>query len=632
MLSDDLVTTVLGLEPPFSFIAQEELMEMRKIASVAQDGLWSAIEELTYESVRPFSLRRLRVLRASLAIVAEELSYDKGEWRVLESFWTEQNRGMLPTLISILVDISDDLNHHFALKPLPRMNQPLSELLLLTADDILHLISHFALTYPLASRELLPLVNAISDIYACSSMASSTFSKHLPAHLAAQNIRSTCPEILRNLIAPNYAEPAVPKPDIVLKALLAIPTQTTIRDPVLRLSEVYDLFDRTIPKQATVEESSYWTMDAFTKILPELSNFCKLLQPKVKVAFVERLFNLDNGETGLGEWLITEEMKELTTLLYRISNSAPQDEYSSILRYQLSAEFRFCELLISSNALEWALATFANDGVSQLLDTCLSLILDLDLNISSLTFITLLKTFAAYKGKFNHDIQYSILLLLLRNAQANPTHADSLDFVVDLLRDLPVTAIFIEPLRTEVGRTLSAYSDHASTITKRDADTLLQILQWLTLQEDVKFKTLAGLSFEGFNYLCITLSSMLPPARQKHLTFVKEQLSVDEDQIFPLSKIELADDIVLSLASVKGLLSPKPCEPSTPKSGNKTPDILGVVISPPTALLRSPAATGLTKTYANNDFRQLRASSSTRLNTSRLPSTHGGSSLISPIK
>jgi len=61
--------------------------------------------------------------------------------------------------------------------------------------------------------------------------------------------------------------------------------------------------------------------------------------------------------------------------------------------------------------------------------------------------------------------------------------------------------------------------------------------------------------------------------------------------------------------------------PSTPK-GTKTPDIFGVVISPPNAILRSPAATGLTKTYVNNDFRQLRQVPSTRLNTSRLPSTH----------
>jgi hypothetical protein len=39
-------------------------------------------------------------------------------------------------------------------------------------------------------------------------------------------------------------------------------------------------------------------------------------------------------------------------------------------------------------------------------------------------------------------------------------------------------------------------------------------------------------------------------------------------------------------------------------------------------LLRSPAVTGLTKTYTANDFRVLRQTPSARQNTSRLPSTH----------
>jgi len=47
-----------------------------------------------------------------------------------------------------------------------------------------------------------------------------------------------------------------------------------------------------------------------------------------------------------------------------------------------------------------------------------------------------------------------------------------------------------------------------------------------------------------------------------------------------------------------------------------------VTVSPPTALLRSPAVTGLTRTYTANDFRALRQTPSARQNTSRLPSTH----------
>jgi hypothetical protein len=83
----------------------------------------------------------------------------------------------------------------------------------------------------------------------------------------------------------------------------------------------------------------------------------------------------------------------------------------------------------------------------------------------------------------------------------------------------------------------------------------------------------------------------------------------------------LVERIALSIQDVQGLLHPPTPTPSTPK--RTTPEVLGLVpISSPTALLRSPAATGLTKTYLNNDFRQLRQLPSARQNTSRLPSMH----------
>ncbi|KAF9567392.1 hypothetical protein CPC08DRAFT_740271 [Agrocybe pediades] len=623
MLSEDLYSTILALEPPFSFITQEELMEMRKIASVAQDGLWSAVEEIAYESVRPFSLRRLRVLRASLAIVKEELSYDKGEWRVLTIFWDEQNRGMLPTLISLLVDIAEDLSNHFVLNPIPRVNQALSDLLLRTANETMHLISSFTPTYPLSSHELSPLVNAVCDIYAHALSASLTFSQSSAAHLAARNIVKSCPSVLRDLIGPNYDEPTVPNPCMVLKALFENPTLVTNRDPVHHLSSVYALFNSILPEGTSSEESSYWIFEVLMKMLPDLKKFSDLLEPKMKAAFIQRISTLDNGEAGLGEWLVLEELRNLSTTLHQTFSVTTQDEYAEILRYQLSVSFDFCHLLMSTMT-QWALTSLtANNDLSQVLETCLSFILDCGIKICSPSFTKFLQAFAAQREHFNLDMQFAILLLLLRDAQANPTSQDALHFVIEFLRGIPVSSLSIQQLQNEVGRTISAYSDHASSIKKDGAETVLQILEWMSSQEDAKLHTLGGLSLEAFNYLCVTLSVLLPPDRQTDLASVKNLLNIDEDQIFPLPTIELPQALVVPLSSLESLLSPKPFEPSTPKSGNKTPDILGVVISPPTALLRSPAATGLTKTYANNDFRQLRALSSTRLNTSRLPSTHG---------
>ncbi|KAG1766224.1 hypothetical protein EV702DRAFT_1050759 [Suillus placidus] len=61
-----------------------------------------------------------------------------------------------------------------------------------------------------------------------------------------------------------------------------------------------------------------------------------------------------------------------------------------------------------------------------------------------------------------------------------------------------------------------------------------------------------------------------------------------------------------------------PSTTGTPPPKRKSPsqDILGLVaISPPTAMLRSPAVTGLTKTYTRNDFCELRQLPSARQNT-----------------
>ncbi|KAG2753405.1 hypothetical protein P692DRAFT_20870911 [Suillus brevipes Sb2] len=67
----------------------------------------------------------------------------------------------------------------------------------------------------------------------------------------------------------------------------------------------------------------------------------------------------------------------------------------------------------------------------------------------------------------------------------------------------------------------------------------------------------------------------------------------------------LPSTLTLPLYDLISLLQPPASLPSTPPPKRKSPsqDVLGLVaISPPTAVLRSPAVTGLTKTYTRNDF------------------------------
>jgi len=629
MLREALRTVVLELEPPFGFIESEELMEIGKLAMVARDGLLSAIEELAYTSVRPFSLRRLRVLRVSIAVIAEELAYDDGEWHVVENFWAERGERFFPTLIALLCDISEDLNHHFSVTSIPRMNQPLTDLLFRTASDLIHFISQFTPTYPFVGRELRKFMSAVADLYICTHAARNRFSPSSPAYLAARDIRQTCPEIIRNLTeATTRHEMQHSNAHIVLRVLLEHASQSAGRDPVQHVLQLYDFIDNILPPAhllngVTNQHIPHWTSSVFPKILTELKNFCRLLDPKTRALFIERIFGLDDGDVGIGEWLLGEELKLLSTTLDNHLHPTHDANYRHVLQYQVSSGIHFLELLLSSPGTSmWTTTALSRHGeLSQLLDRCISLILAADFSSLALSWVA--RQLAKHATDFSPDVRFNILVLVLWNARTNPT-ADALEPIPEILKNLPSTSISPETLRNEIGQTISSYSDHSSGLQLGSAESLLQILEWLASQEDIKLTTLAGISAESFQYLTNAIAAHLPLERQQAIDTVEKNLTIDEDELLPPSTTELSETVTMPLQSIVNLLSPRGSEPSTPKGGTKTPDILGVVISPPTALLRSPAATGLTKTYANNDFRQLRQTSSTRLNTSRLPSTHGG--------
>ena len=644
MLREDLVKTILSLNPPFCFIANDEMLEMRKLARVARDGLSSAVEELAYSSDRPFSLRRLRVLRVSIAVIYQELDEDDGEWRTIQTCWDEQDLSLVPRLVAILVDISDDLNQHFVVQSIPRMNQALSELLFRTANDLLDLIACFATTYPLTSWDLRRLATALADLFACSERASSFFSHSSMAYLAAESIRQSCPTILRDLTGPNaLAEPGVSSAQIVLQTLLDHSSNSSGRDPVHHLIQICDLIDRILLVDNVEREigTSHWISLVFPKVLYELESFWRLLEPEIKFRLVKRFVQMDNSEIGIGEYLLTKEMENLLTTFLKLEGLV-ETEYRLVLQYQVHSSIHFWNSLISSPDLAtWLFSSLSNPDLSQILNNILSSILLNCFSSSSLT--QFIRELTKHFNEFGSDVKFSILLLTLRIAQTDPSVGGALDFTSEILKSLDRESIKPESLRTEIGRTLSVYADHTSIITPDAAETLIQMLEWLTSQEDStipKASTLVGISPSSFSHLCTSIEEIVSPERHISLWDVQIKFSFDDDELFLPSTVDLNDHLShssstamdLPLHTILDLFFSEPSKeiPSTPK-GTKTPDIFGVVISPPTAILRSPAATGLTKTYVNNDFRQLRQVPSTRLNTSRLPSTHGMSIPLMPF-
>jgi hypothetical protein len=227
----------------------------------------------------------------------------------------------------------------------------------------------------------------------------------------------------------------------------------------------------------------------------------------------------------------------------------------------------------------------------------------------------LTRALAPRADAFTDALKFALVLASLRAFQHEPA------VLLNVLKELPPQDLS-QSLRLEIGQTLSAIAQ--TELTSKKAQTILSILNWLVNHGNSKMTILCGISAASLSQIYAKLQETLPSASVADLDGVKATISVDEDDDMVPTPVELPPRLDLSLQSLETILQPPVSPPSTPKGTSNTPDILGVMASP-IALLRSPNATGLTKTYANNDFRLLRQAPSARLNTSRLPSMHGTS-------
>jgi hypothetical protein len=236
-----------------------------------------------------------------------------------------------------------------------------------------------------------------------------------------------------------------------------------------------------------------------------------------------------------------------------------------------------------------------------------------------------------------------------------------ISYALEAFRQVPIRIIEPDRLSTEMGDTLlvlaastSPSSSSSSSPPPPDslgpeASAILSLLEWLVEQSHAglpQLATLRGISTDTFAQLCDALARALPSARRTALEHVRLHLHTahEEDAALrglhtlplPMADVRIAlgellrpgSDAANAASAAAGIAGTGEGEGGRqfPNRTITPPHARGVLsmvtVSPPTALLRSPAVTGLTKTYTANDFRALRQTSSARQNTSRLPSTH----------
>ncbi|KAI0310418.1 hypothetical protein OF83DRAFT_874002 [Amylostereum chailletii] len=585
-LSGPFSGALLALHSGLSVIDEDERHELRSVAALANEGIPGALHELIQPLVPPLGARQVLKTRIALAVVVHELQEDEdGEWHTLKALWAERGHGLTIHLVDTLTAYVADVQAHFTLAVPQRTTQELLANLFYTTKELLSLLQRLVPLYPLPGRQLRALVTTVADLFACTDAADMLFTQEGAASSAAQRARHACIELARLLASPECASG-----EATLRTLLRHGLHAHGADPAHHALQVLSLIDHLLPmpRDAMVDDApdADWVPAALPRVLADLTAFYRLLDPQNRVHLLRRLADLDEGVVGIGEWLVRDELKQLQAAV-GVLGAGGSEALTTVRRYQVACAFLVLQDLLSSpSTSSMRLAEYVGSDTDA---------------AAALT---------AASSALN-------MVALLANAAA-------------AFKGIPVKHIDPGRIGGELSEVLLFLTVSREAITADQAEGVLSVLDWLLQQSHAglpQLSTLPGISQDTLNTLCDRLADALPAERADALELLRATLSAPADDVPLLPSALLPTTLKLSLGTLNALLHPALETPSTPK--RKTPphaqNVLSMATtSPPTALLRSPAVTGLTKTYVSNDFRVLRQGpgGSARMNTSRLPSTH----------
>ena len=664
-LSPHLIKCLLQLQTGFSVINDTERATLRALALLVDDGLSAALEELVRTPTRPVSADALRTLRVATVFLAHELETGDpgtGEWAALNALWVQHSHGLPLHLLTALDVLAADAHARFSLIPPP----PLSShaqlgCLLAGANELLQVFSHLIPSHPLPTRAVNGLVNAAADLFACAD-AVDTLNAADSARIA-QALRGSCIDIVRVL-----------DPELVLRVLLRRGTDlagasVAAQDPVRQAHYALSLVDLVLSQEHDTPNGDKVRL-ALPRILPELAAFFRALDVDGRAHLVLRLSELDGGELGIAEWLVLGELRALCAALRVLAAETPPDLWT-VKAHQVVVALRLLHDLMRRMAPEARrIVTFVGSEPEPagLLVMALNLLLSNRAASQEQVELAqeLVQSCSGSDGIFgangpDRNLCFALGLIFLRAVQHVSLTLTPISYALEALRQVPIKVIEPDRLSTEMGDALlvlasptSPSSSSSSSSSSPDnlspeAPAILSLLEWLVEQSHAglpQLATLRGISTDTFAQLCDALARALPSARRTALEHVRLHLHTahEEDAALrglhtlplPMADVRIAlgellrpgSDVANTASAAAGIdgTGEGECGRQPLNRAVTPPHARGVLsmvtVSPPTALLRSPAVTGLTKTYTANDFRALRQTPSARQNTSRLPSTH----------
>ncbi|KAI0797020.1 hypothetical protein C8Q75DRAFT_710409 [Abortiporus biennis] len=634
ILSTELVDCILSLKPPHSFITYDERMSMRRAAIVVDDGFMGAIDELLRPVERPPTMKSLRALRVALAMIVREMD-EQGEYEVVEKFWTEGPCELLLQLTDLLAIFSEEISTHFTVGPPPPTPAGVVTQLFRAATETMRLLLRLAPSFTLLGHAIRSLTTNSANVFTCSDAAEMSFNEFSPTSSAAAESRQTATHLIRILADPTLIlEGGKSGAEVVMRSLLRHGLDSGERDPTHHLLQVFSIIDYILPLPDSEEQEMHiWAQKVFPELLKDIWEFCQVIDQENKVYFIRRLVGIDDGVIGIGDWLLLEELKETSNTLELLEQSSLEPNYRLFKQYQVSLSLKVVEgLMTSSSDLDvssWCIDCMAsNHDVVNALVTCLWSMLIQDLISPHITGIA--QILGSEVLRIEYELRNPLSAILLRSCWSIDMPSAKVTALLgtaqSMLSTIPENQLDSERIGLEIGLMISAFDVSRHPLDEGLADAFVELFDWFAKAMEAKPCKLMGLNVTSYDTFCDRLKSNLDADKQENFDSLRQSILktglVEGD--FPIrTPTILPDTIELGIQDVQDLLQEPVSIPSTPPRKAFSQDILSLVtISPPTALIRSPATTGLTKTYSKNDFRQLRQTPSARQNTSRLPSMH----------
>ncbi|KIM25513.1 hypothetical protein M408DRAFT_315059 [Serendipita vermifera MAFF 305830] len=580
-----------------------------KATITAQQGMKGVLQLLFAESTFPDGLgdpNAVYLLRVLVEYLNREVDAGNEE-AVFKALWNSEPplSGLVPSLIGHLTRVASTLHaERWPFSSLPRAKQDACSDLFIIADGLLSLISHFAQTLPPVSRDVDQLARALIHLQTACNLA--TTKDVSPLSSIIQRVQAMIVEILLQFKSDQFSPRASTR---LLESLLLYSQYPSGHDPVSEFAAVTSILSSLLPTtQAT--EDLLWGRRIIGQ-LPLVRAFLQRIGGPQRAKWISRLIELDKGETGLELSLLSEEIAQLQLALDRLQEAESNQPLDYALQFEIAGHLE-CLAEISEGENYDIVAQLMAGRLTEKLAKCYASLSHLRLHNESSVRL------AKHLLKSNQKhLRVAAICTLFREARA--TDGAPMPDVLGLLRS---SGTFlnadIDLLITEIGYRFSAMSTRSSLSTA-DARAILALMEWLTSTSKEAF--IPTLTYNSFQNLQKLVQASIHD-QANNLASMSSEVHFGDDE-----PMEDAPFAVLTI-STQGLtpaqiavLVESQGQPRTPPRHASHP-ALGLVTTSPRSVNRSPIITNLTKTYLNNDFRQMRNSPLGRHNTSRPPSIH----------